>query len=148
MRAELMRYRNDSLSYLLTLLGLAFNAVLLIVIYSTKEIQCNDNFGFIIGVDTIFNIVFLLMSFYAAEKVKTYSKNWCWTCLVLGVLQLPRLLFPIALNNAGQLLSVRFFLVLAVIILSSGCLISACFISFSKSKKLHAYLNTIKEEVA
>ena len=106
MKAELMRYRNDSRSFYLAIIGLALNACFLMWTYSSPGITCQDMFGKIIGFDILFNIMYLLIAFLTAEKVKTYSLNWCWTALVLGLLQLPRILMPIKLfinAKAGNL---------------------------------------------
>ncbi len=148
MRAELMRYRNDSLSYGLALLGLALNACYLMFLYSAPGVKLTDDYGVIVGIDTIFNIIYLLIAFLVAEKVKTYTLNWCWPSLVLGIMQIPRILFPIALSAQGQLETGRNILLIVFLVLSSVCMIACCATSFIKSNKLHAHLKTIKNEVA
>ena len=146
MRAELMRYRNDTLSYLLTLAGLAFDACLLMLLYSAPGITCTDMYGKIIGMDILFNIIFLLVAFLTAEKVKTYTLNWCWSCLVLGALQLPRMLLPISLFTASQLTLGKFIFALIFVIGSSVCLILACVFSYLKSHKLDKHLKEISNK--
>lgn len=149
MRAELMRYRNDSISYYLTLLGLALDAVYLMLLYSSAGIPANDEFGFIIGVDTIYNIVFMLMAFYAAEKVKTYSMNWCFVSGGLGVLQIPRILLPVAFNNAQQLVGAGYIASIILLGVSAVSMMLACYTSFVKSRRLNGYLKELKNsEVA
>lgn len=145
MKAELMRYRNDSRSYALVLLGLALDAVYLMLLYSTRGIVASDKFGFPLGIDILFNIVFLLAAFLTAEKIKTYTLNWCWVSLALGVLQIPRIFFPIAFKGAGQLVGGRFAFALILILGSAALLIGGCVLSFINSRKLNAYLKQINE---
>ncbi|MBQ2716992.1 MAG: hypothetical protein IJF75_00130 [Clostridia bacterium] len=146
MRAELMRYRNDTLSYLLTLAGLALDACFLMFLYSSPNVRCEDMYGKIVGLDIFFNIIFLLIAFLTAEKVKTYSLNWCWSCLVLGLLQLPRILLPISLFGAKQLTVGKLIFLLVCLIGSCACLVCACVFSYLKSHKLDKHLKEISNK--
>ncbi len=174
MKAELMRYRNDSRSYMFALLGLALNACFLMWVYSAPGVTCKDMFGKIIGIDILFNIVYLLVAFLTAEKVKTYALNWCWVSLGLGILQIPRILLPISLyTNANdgnlrlltllvkgaQRLNVESWTsagiqnvanvvwlvgALAFVCGSAICMLLCCFTSRRSSTTLDAYLKEIK----
>lgn len=140
MKAELMRYRNDSLSFFMNIIGLSLDACFLMMIYSSRGVPANDRFGSVIGIDILFNIVFLLAAFLTAEKVKTYSLNWCWVSLALGILQVPRILLPISLHNAGQYLGFPFVCSIIVLLSSAAAFFYGCYTSFSKSRKLAAFI--------
>lgn len=140
MKTELMRYRNDSLSYYLNLLGLCFNALFFMLLYSAKNIRANDMYGKFIGFDILFNIVYLLVAFLTAEKSKAYTLNWCWVSLALGVLQIPRLLFPLEFYNAGQLDIGLCITLMSFIVISAVSFVLACVSSYVKSNKLDKYI--------
>ncbi len=143
MKAELMRYRNEKLAYYLCLFGLVFDVCYLIGLYSASGVTAKDSFGKVIGIDILFNIMFMLIAFLTAEKIKTYTLNWCFVALGLGVLQLPRILLPIKLFQAAQLGTASFVLLVIFLLLSAASLIASCVLSFINSHKLDNYLKEI-----
>ena len=148
MKPEIMRYKNDSISFYMAIIGLALDAVFLIALYSNPPIALKDKFGLIFGTDTIYNIVFMLIAFYTAEKVKTYALNWCYVSGAMGILQLPRILLCTSLASAEQLNGFRLVFCILLLVFSAIALIVGAFTSYFKSKKLHAYLNQLEKEVA
>ena len=145
MKVELMRYKNDSLSFYMNILAIVFNVVFLICIMANLSITAN----YVIGIDALVNIIFMLFAFLTAEKVKAYLPKWCFVSLVLAVVQLVRI-FVVALPFATKGELTGFTLVLSIIsmILSIACLIAGFVTSFIRSKKLNEYLESIKAGTA
>ena len=66
-KIEIMKYKRNSLSYSLILIGLIFN-----IIYFIKLYQENDLYFYNIsmGISVIYNLMFMLFVFLSAEKLK------------------------------------------------------------------------------
>ncbi len=145
MKVELMRYRNDSLSFYMNILAIVFNIVFLICIMANLSIVAN----YVVGIDALVNIIFMLFAFLTAEKVKAYLPKWCFVSLVLAVVQVARIfVVAIPFANNGQLTG--FTLVLAIIsmVLSTASLIAGFVVSFIRSRKLKVYLAGIEAGTA
>lgn len=145
MKVELMRYRNDSLSFYMNILAIAFNVVFLIAIMANLSITAN----WIIGVDVLVNILFMLFAFLTAEKVKAYLPKWCYLSIVLAVVQVVRtftIVFPF--NAKGELVGAAFIIALTSLILSAACLIAGFVTSFIRSGKLGGYLKKVEDGTA
>ena len=140
MKVELMRYRNDSLSFYMNILAIAFNVVFLICIMANLSITAN----FVIGVDVLVNILFMLFAFLTAEKVKAYMPNWCYLSIGLACAQIVRLftvVFPF--NAKGELVGAAFIIAMLALILSAISLLAGFVTSFIRSKKLGVYLKEV-----
>ena len=145
MKVELMRYRNDSLSFYMNILAIAFNVVFLIAIMANLSITAN----WIIGVDVLVNILFMLFAFLTAEKVKAYLPKWCYLSIVLAVVQVVRMftiVFPF--NAKGELVGAAFIIALLSLILSAACLIVGFVTGFIRSGKLNGYLKKVEDGTA
>lgn len=137
MKVELMRYRNDSLSFYMNILAIAFNVVFLIAIMANLSITANA----ILGVDVLVNILFMLFAFLTAEKVKAYLPKWCYLSIVLSVVQIVRIFtIVIPFANKGELTGAAFVIALLSLIFSIACLVVGFVASNIRSKKLNAYL--------
>ena len=144
---ERMRYKNDSISFMLCMFGLIFNVVQFIQIHANCYLQTmtgKEGFNYYdIGVDILYNILFMLIVFYMAEELKTYHKNWSYVALIIGILQLlrinwfPKTMFDNGFYDAAVLRWVEFFY-----ILSAACFFIAAAVSFTKSTMLAAFLKT------
>lgn len=149
MKVELMRYRNDSLSFYMNILAIVFNIIFLICVMANLNIVAD----YIIGIDALVNILFMLFAFLTAEKVKAYLPNWCFVSLALAAVQIARI-FIVALPFAqkGQLADFKLVLAIISMVLSTGCLITGFIVSFIRSKKLGVYLagisaGTVKDSI-
>ncbi len=151
MKVELMRYRNDSQSYFLVLGGLALDALYLMVTYSSANIKMIDStgvfsrIGLVGGIDIMYHIIFMLFAFLTAEKVKTYTLNWGFVSLGLGILQIPRILFPIKLAsmNPPQASTIGLITSIILVLGSAVMLIVGCYFSITKSRKLDKHLKEV-----
>lgn len=142
MKVELMRYKNDSVSFYMNILAIVFNVVFLICIMANLSIVAD----YVIGLDALVNIIFMLFAFLTAEKVKAYLPKWCFVSLVLAVVQLVRI-FVVALPFAekGQLTGFTLVLAIVSMVASIGCLIAGFVVSFIRSKALKGYLEGLAD---
>lgn len=146
---ERMRYKNDSVSFFLCMVGLIFNIIQFIQIYANCYLQTmtgKAGFNYVdIGIDILYNIVFMLVVFYMAEEMKTYHRNWAIVALVIGVLQLFRIgWFPTTMFEQGfygedVLSRVKLFY-----ICSAASFFLAFVLSFIKSTMLSHFLKVNK----
>ena len=145
MKVELMRYRNDSLSFYMNILAIAFNVVFLITVMANLSITAN----WVIGVDVLVNILFMLFAFLTAEKVKSYMPKWCYLSLVLAAVQAVRvftIVFPF--NGKGELVGAAFIIALLSLVFSAVSLVVGFVVSNIRSKKLSAYLESVNAGTA
>lgn len=141
MKVELMRYKNDSLSFYMNILAIVFNVVFLLCIMANLSITGN----YITGIDALVNIVFMLFAFLTAEKVKAYLPKWGFVSAGLAVVQVARI-FLVALPFAAEGQLTGFLLILAIfsLVASAACLVVGCVTSYIRSKKLSAYLEGLQ----
>ena len=141
MKVELMRYKNDSLSFYMNILAIAFNVVFLICIMANLSITAD----WIIGVDVLVNILFMLFAFLTAEKVKAYLPKWCCLSLVLAAVQIVRIFtIVIPFSGKGELTGVSMILSYVALVGSVAALVVGFITSFIRSKKLGKYLEGVE----
>ena len=87
--AERMQYQHDKLSYLLCMLSIVFSMVHFVSIYTNNAIVPDVT----IGADILINIIFLMIVFLSSEKLKSYTKKWGIYVILLGVVQMLRILW-------------------------------------------------------
>ena len=83
---EVLRYKTNSTAYNLCLSAIAFQCISFVAIYSALTFTAK----FMTGLDIVINIIFLLVTFLIAEKVKTYNIRWGILGIVVGTLNLVR----------------------------------------------------------
>lgn len=77
-------YQPNKLSYNLILIGLSLN-----VYYIIRTLNVMDK-TLDIGITILVNIFILLLLFLSSVRVKTYSRNWSFGVIGLGLLQIFR----------------------------------------------------------
>ena len=163
-KADIMRYTPNSLSFWLCILSIALNIVMFLIIY--KQTDCVPNY--LLGIDLLVNVVFMLAGFLLSEKQKAYLGKFGYVSIGLGVVEILRI-FCIPLYyylknveytkeyNAALASGVEFsytgikglptdqFIWCVVLMLISGlCLIAAGIITIIKQRKLEAHLKEIE----
>lgn len=92
---ERMRYKNDTLSFWFCMFALMADIVQFMIIYSNSYLTAvTGQSGFkyyLIGIDIIVNILFMLFAFYVGEELKTYHKKWIVAPVIMGIIQLVRI---------------------------------------------------------
>lgn len=98
-KKDRLRYTKNKLSANLIYLGILFDVLYFVNIYSSDV----DTYYYTvtIGCSVLYNLVFLLSAFLSSEGVKNYKKNYSWLIMVVGVLQFVRILgIPRMAHNA------------------------------------------------
>lgn len=85
---DIRRYKKNGLGQMLALLGLVFNCLYLMLLYSFNHA---DFYSINIGISVLINLIYLLACFLCSEGVKAYEKKYCYVLLVLAVLQIVRI---------------------------------------------------------
>jgi len=132
---ERLRYQKNKMSYLLALGGLVFNCLYMVKLLADPDIVPDIH----VGIDVIINIVFLLFVFLGAEKLKVYSKVWCFIVAGIGLINFLRILYlPKRLLTLAtpQILLGDFNLMALYLLISGGLLIAAAVVGFLKCNRL------------
>ncbi|MGI5846270.1 MAG: hypothetical protein ACOX7D_03790 [Alphaproteobacteria bacterium] len=132
-----MKYRKDTLSYSLTLLGLFANALYFITLYKNNG---NFYYSYVMGISVIYNLIFMLMVFLSAEEIKVYKRPFSIVLFIIGIFQLVRILiYPKFALEAEAISQQTHRMLIIYIIISSALIVSASICSFYKSTKLKKY---------
>lgn len=132
-----MRYQTDKRSSGLCVLAIVFNVIYFLSLYSNNSL----NPDFSMGLDVLYNILFMLFAFLASEKVKTYAKNWSYSTVVGGILQFARIMWmPAHYLKAGTLTQNKWMILAGALALSGACLILAGISCYMNSTLLEKYL--------
>lgn len=169
LRPDILRYKNNGLSYWLCMLSIVFTVIMFIIIY--KETNAVPNW--FLGIDLMINIVIMLSGFMLAEKTKIYSRVGSYCSIGLGVVQFLRIFaiplyyynknvaYTTAYNawiSAGNTVDTfvyseiiglntgEFTWCVILMICSSLCLIAAGMISLYKGKLLRVHLKELGVE--
>lgn len=135
---EKMKYKKDSLSYALVLLGLAINVFYFFALYKN-----NSNFYYTlqIGISVLYNLIFMLAVFLSAENIKNYNRKYSIVVAVIAILQIVRMFgYPLQALKADELSSKRYFMMCVYLGLSSMCLLSGAIVSYIKSTLLKRFV--------
>ena len=143
---EILRYRNNKLAYSLCLLAIAIQCIGFIFSYSSLKFNAQFN----TGLDIIINIIFLLVTFLLAEKIKIYNVTCGIVAIVLGIVNTVRIYTYYYNPNSGELiyetvetwifyLSIISYVLVAVLMTISGIL------TIIKGNELKAFLSSLKE---
>ena len=65
-KIDIMRYKANQSSFLLCILAIVLNVAMFLIVY--KETNCVPSY--LLGIDLIINVVFMLAAFLIAEKTK------------------------------------------------------------------------------
>ena len=145
---ERMRYKNDSLSFLLCMTALIADVVMFSLIYSNSVLTSLTGVqGFnyyTIGIDIIVNILFMLFAFYVGEELKTYHIKWAIAPILMGLLQLYRIFdFPKSMMQFGFITEKIYRICVICLIFSAVCLFVASVNTFIKATLLNRFLKNV-----
>ncbi len=146
-KKDRMRFTKNSLSATLCYIAILFNVFYFVNIYSTDV--GNYYYTINIGASVVYNLLFLLFTFLCSESVKNYSKGFSIFLIVIGALQLVRIIgIPVKAHNAVVSLSgvqtavmddKQFVTVCIFLIVSSACCIAGGIIGYIKTITLENY---------
>ncbi|MBP3570218.1 MAG: hypothetical protein J6K04_13760 [Lachnospiraceae bacterium] len=98
-KKDRLRYTKNKLSANLAYLGIVFDVLYFVSIYSSDVDTYYYNIT--IGFSVLYNLVFLLSAFLSSEGVKNYKLGYAYLIMVVGVLQFVRILgIPYSAHNA------------------------------------------------
>lgn len=147
-KKDRLRYTKNKLSANLAYLGILFNVLYFVSIYSSDV----DTYYYTItiGASVLYNLVFLLSAFLCSEGVKNYKLGYSWFAIVIGALQFVRILgIPKAAHSAvitlaGEETAVmsdgQFAYVVACLVISGVACIASGAIGIYKSTTLTKYM--------
>lgn len=151
---EILRYTKNSGSFWLCMLAIATDVLYFTGAFSPIMAGVPFEVGFVIAIDVIINILFMLFTFLCAEKLKAYQINWSYVALAMGIAQIVRIFIVPFLSYdviEQQQTVVKYFMDTSTkvqciiwLALSSASLIGASYIGYIKSKQLKAYLKEIE----
>jgi hypothetical protein len=156
-KLDLMRYRNNSLSYMLGLVALITSVVAAFIGLNSLA------YNFTTLIKILMNIAILLFGFLFTEQSKTYSKNGSLCLMGLGCVSLLRILWaprillfgtaeqwgkvitnPANVNWLPADAQFRGILALILLLVAATAFLSAGLIGYIKASKLEKYMETIK----
>ena len=150
-----MRYTKNSLSATLCYVAILFNVLYFANIYSSDVSKDVGEFYYTanIGASVVYNLLFLLFAFLCSEGVKKYSKGYSIALIIIGAMQIVRIFgipmsahsTTIVINSVETLVmsDTQFFLVVAFLIASSACCITAGIVGVVKTVVLENYKKEI-----
>lgn len=137
-----MRYQTDKRSSRLCLLAIVFNVIYFLSLYSNNDL----NPDFQMGLDVLYNILFMLFAFLASEKTKIYQKSWALYAAIGGALQLVRILWiPAHFLAQGTLTHEKWLWLVGALVASGACLVLSAVSCYTNSTMLENYLKSEKE---
>ena len=102
-KKDRLRYTNNKLSANLAYLGILFDVLYFVSIYSSDV--GDYYYTMTIGFSVLYNLVFLLVTFLSSEGVKNYKVNYSYAIMFVGLLQFARIWgIPRMAHNATKLL--------------------------------------------
>lgn len=148
-KIDRMAYTKDSLPSLFSYLAILANVFFFVSIYKTN---LKSYYTYIIGISVIVNLLFMLASFLCSEGVKAYKKQYGVALIVLGAIELLRILyFPlVGISNIDSTTGLpimdtnQFIFTTGYLLCAAGFCISGGIISICNSNKLEKYLNSKK----
>lgn len=152
-KKDRMRFTKNKLPSNLTLLAIVVNVFYFVSIYKS-----NARFYYkpTIGISVLYNLIFMLAAFLSSEGIKNYKKNYGIVLIVIGALQLLRIVYyPVkghssfVTEGSDTLVmeTAQFIRVLIYLISSAALLIAAGVIGIMRSKILADYRKEIGEEL-
>lgn len=149
-----MRYIKNSLSADLALLGIVFDVLYFVNIYSSNV--GTYYYNILMGASVVYNLIFMLASFLSSEGVKNYKKNYSYLLIALGVVQVARI-FILPMRAHSATISVggaevvvmenrQFTTVVIFLLLSAACLIGSAVTNYVKCSILAEHERTLGEK--
>ncbi|MCR5564583.1 MAG: hypothetical protein K6F59_02140 [Gammaproteobacteria bacterium] len=135
---EKMKYKRDNMSFIFALLGLVFNVLYFFALYKNNG---NFYYSWKMGISVLYNLLFMLFTFYSAQEVKGYHRNFGILLFLLGVGQIVRMfVYPKQALAAEALEPKAYTLLIIYLSISAAFLIAGGIVSVIKSTILKNYV--------
>ncbi len=155
-KKDRLRYTKNKLSSTLAILGILFNVLYFVSVYSSNI--GNYYYKVDIGMSVVYNLLFLLSAFLCSEGVKTYNQTYACALIGIGLLQIVRIFYipmkahetVISLDGVERLVmeNGQFAWVIVCLSISAAACIAGGIIAIIKTNTLKDYMKEIsaKEE--
>ncbi len=150
-RLDRMRYIKNTLASGLALLAILFDVIYFIGIYESNVGSWYYNI--LMGASILYNLIFLLAAFLCSEGIKNYKIGYAYGMIVLGVIQLARILiYPVKAHAAAVTIqdqavtvmgTAQFTRCVLYLVLSAACLFAGAAVGITRSRQLSAHLKTL-----
>lgn len=161
---DIMRYKSNKLASSLAILGIVFNCLYFMLMYSINV--TNYFYTLEIGISVILTLLVLLLVFYSSVGVKGYIKGFSYVLWVIAAVQIIRMVCGPIIAATGvswfteekftDVLQSRYFFtnigntaccIILVIYLaaSAACLISAGVVGFIRAVQLEKFNKQIED---
>lgn len=153
LKHDRMRFIKNKTSANLALLGIVFNVLYFVSIYSSDV--GNYYYKAEIGISVVYNLLFLLITFLSSEGVKSYKLSYSYILIGVGAMQIVRI-FKIPLEAVRAVITVsgaeeavmsgsQFAYVTVMLTLSAVCCIAGGIIGVIRTGTLEAYNKSLAE---
>lgn len=150
---DILRYKRNSRAGNFALLGLVFNCLYFMLLYSMQNAIFYKP---IIGASVILTLASLLLTFWSSESVKSYDKRFCYVLFVLAAIQVVRIfILPLQILGAtdlvayyfgAQLNNVSAFVILSLyLVLSAASLVAGGVFGYLGCVKRERHLKAIAD---
>lgn len=141
-RIDKMRYQKNTSAYTLVLVAMIFQTISLFSTITPSSVIPSLT----TAIEILINITLLLFTFLAAEKVKTYSKNWAYGLIVISFVHFLRLFYePLKVLRLNQISGRQYGFIVFEIVVSIAFLVIASVITIDKHQKLMTHLKGLGE---
>jgi len=146
---DILRYKKNKFAANFALLGLVFCCLYFTLLYTISAVK--DIFNVWMGFSVIFNLLVLLIGFYASEGIKAYNKKFSIVLFVLAAVQLIRIIYYPAMGMANDWIHGNYYFGILMTNAANGTLMiiylvcsAACFIvsgvqGFIVARKLEVF---------
>lgn len=150
-KKDRLRYTKNKLSSTLAILGILFNVLYFVSLYSSDI--GNYYYKLDIGMSVVYNLLFLLFAFLCSEGVKTYNLTYACALIGIGLLQIVRI-FHIPMKAHETVISLdgverlvmengQFAWVIVCLSASAAACVAGGIIGIIKTTTLKKYTNEI-----
>lgn len=155
-KKDRLRYTKNKISSTLAILGILFNVLYFVSVYSSNI--GNYYYKVDIGMSVVYNLLFLLFAFLCSEGVKTYNLTYACALIGIGLLQIVRIFYipmkahetVISLDGVERLVmdNGQFIWVIVCLSVSAAACVVGGIIAIIKTNTLKNYMKEIsaKEE--
>lgn len=155
-RRDRMRFTKNTLSSGLALAAIVFNVFYFVSIY--KSDVSTYYYQMFIGIDVVYNLLFMLFVFLSSEGVKNYKIGYAVGLLFIGAMQVLRIFYiPVRAHDAvvtvaGENIKVmedtQFTWVCIWLIASAVCCVLASVTGIFKSVSLASHEKSLEKKTA
>lgn len=155
-RRDRMRYTKNSLSSSLAIAAIVFNVFYFVSIY--KSDVSTYYYQMFIGIDIVYNLIFMLTVFLSSEGVKNYKVGYAIGLFFIGLLQAARIFYipvqahetviTIAQQETQVMGDKQFMWVCLWLLLSAACCVLASVTGIIRSASLAAHEASLEKKTA